>query len=239
MCAFNFKERGQSTFQVPKGSRINVWAYMKYLGSNAKGGLPASIGNQLSASLRLACTGSSPGAIQSYINWLLGAFHGAISSVAVVLSKLFAHTPPLCFRSHTHLPSSTFSCSPLATAIMVGTWSVGDTQRLLSFLNISVGKIRQSWPYQENNCEKSSREDRSVGISRACDHLATCVPAFSSRQIRAKMKWLWTNFGPDDGDHEPDALYLQGAWDKTLPRLGGEFPDIWARVNQSVEDDRE
>ncbi|KAK7935847.1 hypothetical protein PG985_001342 [Apiospora marii] len=121
---------------------------------------------------------------------------------------------------------------------MGGTWGVEDIQCLLSSLNISVEKIRQWWPYEYSHCEKSSRKDRSVGISRACDHLATLIPAFTSRQIQRKMRWLWANFGPDDGDHEPDALYLQGAWNKTLPRLDGEFPDIWGRVNQSVEDDR-
>lgn len=121
---------------------------------------------------------------------------------------------------------------------MVATWSFEDIHCLLYYLNISVESIRQYWPYEDNNCEKSYRKDRSVGISRACDHLATLIPAFSSRQIRNKMGWLWANFGPDDGDHEPDALYLQGAWDKTLPRLDGEFPDILGRVNQSVEDNR-
>ncbi|KAK8066268.1 hypothetical protein PG997_013015 [Apiospora hydei] len=123
--------------------------------------------------------------------------------------------------------------------MVVAAWSPDDIQRLLFSLNISVDRIRQWWPYEDNSCEKSSPKHRKIGISRACDHLATIFPAYSAAQIRRKMQWLWTNFGPDDGDHDPDALYMQGAWDKTLPRLEGEFPDIWNRVNQDVRDNSE
>ncbi|KAK7966811.1 uncharacterized protein PG986_001088 [Apiospora aurea] len=123
--------------------------------------------------------------------------------------------------------------------MVVAAWSPDDIQRLLFSLNVSVGRIRQWWPYEDNSCEKSSPKHRKIGISRACDHLTTIFPAYSAAQIRRKMQWLWTNFGPDDGDHEPDALYMQGAWDKTLPRLEGEFPDIWNRVNQDVRDNSE
>ncbi|KAK8034301.1 hypothetical protein PG993_009296 [Apiospora rasikravindrae] len=123
--------------------------------------------------------------------------------------------------------------------MVVTTWSPEDIQRLLFSLNISVDKIRQWWPYEDNSCEKSSRKDRNIGISRACDHLTSIFPVYSAAQIRRKMQWLWTSFGPDYGDREPDALYMQGAWDKTLPRLEGEFPDIWNRVNQDVRNNRE
>ncbi|KAK8038252.1 hypothetical protein PG994_015019 [Apiospora phragmitis] len=122
---------------------------------------------------------------------------------------------------------------------MVAKWSAEDIQRLLFSLNISVDIIRQGWPYEDNSCEKSSREDRKVGIAHACRHLATIFPDYSTAQLQKKMMWLWTNFGPDDGDREPDALFLEGAWVKTLPHLESEYPDIWDRVDQDVRNDRD
>jgi len=118
-------------------------------------------------------------------------------------------------------------------------WSDEDLQRLLFFLNISVGRIRESWPYENDIFENSSRKDRTVGTSRACDCLAELFPAFSAIQIKKKMRALWQNYGPDGGNREPDNLYLQGAWTNTLPHLGMEFPGIWDRVNQDVDHHRE
>ncbi|KAK8101002.1 hypothetical protein PG999_011376 [Apiospora kogelbergensis] len=114
-------------------------------------------------------------------------------------------------------------------------WSDEDIQRLLFFLNISVGRIRESWPFEDNSFENSSRRDRAVGISRACDCLAELLPAFSATQIKKKMRALWQNYGPNDGNREPDNLFLQGAWTNTLPHLGMELPGIWNRVNQDVD----
>jgi hypothetical protein len=98
-------------------------------------------------------------------------------------------------------------------------WTEGEVLKLLCSLNNNIVQIR-----------KEVEGDRSVGIDIAADLLSEkvgngCTPARAKSKIADLWKWYRPYNGTNDAN-QPYPVYIYGAWTRTLPGLGQQYPSM-------------